>query len=449
MKARERALLLFPAGLVCLAAWLLPAEKPHAVLGRLSYLQFVAAALSTLLFALGVVLAVCPASARRAIGFRVAAIVLAVLAVLVPYEIICFLMRPLHLMDNPWYPTTGDALEAHPDLPFVRPAHLRWEGISRGDLAILNGDADPYARQVTFQTDHEGFRNSSDLSRAELIFLGDSFTEAGNVPEEETFVRLVAGELQMTARNLGRAGYSPPTELIVLREYGLACGPRIVVWQIAENNDLTDAVRYRKWVAAGRPPYTRSDTRGQFSRGESWQHRSPTFRLFASLRLPKPWEGGPSGTFVDAAGHPSPVRMLYVPDPTLRPEEHPGFGEILHALREGHEMLRTRDIRLVVFLVPMKLRAMARRMEFDEPSIRLLTSRGLDGPDWDVPEENTLAFQLKQRCAELGIPFADATPRLRERAADGGLVYLAYDTHLSPDGHHVVAELITEAVRPR
>jgi hypothetical protein len=141
--------------------------------------------------------------------------------------------------------------------------------------------------------------------------------------------------------------------------------------------------------------------------------------------------------------------MLYVPDPTLRPEEHPGFGEILHALREGHEMLRTRDIRLVVFLVPMKLRAMARRMEFDEPSIRLLTSRGLDGPDWDVPEENTLAFQLKQRCAELGIPFADATPRLRERAADGGLVYLAYDTHLSPDGHHVVAELITEAVRPR
>lgn len=449
MRGRYRSLPLLLAGLVCLAAWLLPAEKPEAVLGRLSYAQFVAATLSTFLFALAVALTVCPASARRAVGFRVAAVGLAVFAVLVPYEIVCFLMPPLHLMDNPWYPTTGDALEAHPDLPFARPAHLRWEGLSRGDLAILNGDADPYARRVTFQTDRDGFRNSSDLTRAELIFLGDSFTEAGNVPEEETFVHRVAARLGTTARNLGRAGYSPPTELIVLREYGLMCEPRTVVWQIAENNDLHDAARYRRWVAAGRPPYTRSDTRGRFSRGESWQRRSPTFRLFASLRHPKPWRGGPSGTFVDSFGEHHPVRMLYTPDPALRPEEHPGFAEIERALREGHRILRERDIRLLVLLVPMKLRAIAPAVEFDQPSVQRLTSLGLDAPDWDVPVESTLAFHLQERCHALGIPFADATPRLRESAGQGRLVYLAYDTHLSPEGHRVVSDLIVEAMRPR
>ena len=88
-------------------------------------------------------------------------------------------------------------------------------------------------------------------------------------------------------------------------------------------------------------------------------------------------------------------------------------------------------------------------MEFDQPSVGRLTSRGLEAPGWDVPVENTFAFQLKQRCDALGIPFADATPRLRESAAGGRLAYLAYDTHLSPEGHEVVGDLIVEAIRPR
>src|SRR6185369_5953031 len=135
------------------------------------------------------------------------------------------------------------------DLPFERPAHLHWEGLSRGDLAILNQDDDPYATRVTFVTDHEGFRNGRDQDRANLVFLGDSLTEAGNLPEDDTFVRRTATAMNTTARNLGRAGYTAPTELIVLRKYGLTCRPRAVVWQIAESNDLVEAVMFQNWLA--------------------------------------------------------------------------------------------------------------------------------------------------------------------------------------------------------
>lgn len=94
-------------------------------------------------------------------------------------------------------------------MPYERPPHIRWQGRSIGDLALSLRLPDPYAQEVKFNTDAEGFRNSEHLEHADLIFIGDSFTEAGNVPEDETFVRRVAKMTGMSAPNLGRAGYSP------------------------------------------------------------------------------------------------------------------------------------------------------------------------------------------------------------------------------------------------
>ena len=67
------------------------------------------------------------------------------------------------------------------------------------------------------------------------------------VDEGDTFVRRVAQSTGLSAVNLARGAYGPQQELIVLKRYGLAYKPRVVVWQLFEGNDLHDAEAFAEW----------------------------------------------------------------------------------------------------------------------------------------------------------------------------------------------------------
>ncbi len=112
-------------------------------------------------------------------------------------------------------------------------------------------------------------------------------------------------------------------------------------------------------------------------------------------------------------------------------------------LRNGARLLGENQLELIVLLIPKKMRVMGPYVKFSQLTMRQLPE------DWDLAPEETLAWHLKQLCGDLTdpVPFIDATPRLKERAAAGELVYLPFDSHLSSRGHAVVAELIIEALR--
>ena len=55
-----------------------------------------------------------------------------------------------------------------------------------------------------------------------------------------------------------------------------------------------------------------------------------------------------------------------------------------------------------------------------------------------------MAAHLRALCDELKVTFIDTTPRLKEQTAAGEVVYLPFDTHLSPRGHEIVADLIAK-----
>lgn len=426
IRAGRLLILVLAAGL----AWVYPDAKPDAVLGRLNYWQFWLAVAVTGLALFALVLHFLPLRWRRPFGFRAAAIILSLLVVLAMGELLGWFLPVRHQMDNPWYFAAGGGISDSVELPFERPPHLKWEGMSRGDLALLNGDADPYARTITFETDSEGFRNSRDLAQADLVFIGDSFTEAGNVLETESFVALAGQRLGLTTRNLGRAGYTAATELIVLKKFGLPCRPRIVVWQIAESNDLTEMRIYQDWIAHGRPRYF--DTQPPSVRREAWQRRSPTFRLFVALRqiTPRPWPL--AGTFRDETGVEHPIRFLSAPglQPPVRTHEAwPAFSQ---TLLEGAELCQSNHIQLLVLLLPMKSRVLGPYTKLAEPATGAFSRA----------ESDSLGAVLKEFCGAHHIPFADATHALQGQAKAGRLVYQPFDTHLSPLGHQVVAELI-------
>ena len=152
--------------------------KPKGVLGRLDYQQFLLVVVGIFALLATAIVAVSARERRRRVVFRFLAVPLGTLVVVLPWELACYLPEPRHPMDNPWYLHTGGGVAHSQELPFARPPHLLWRGVSRGDLAILYGDRDPSEREVEFRTDHQGFRNSQDLDRADIVFLGDSFTEA-------------------------------------------------------------------------------------------------------------------------------------------------------------------------------------------------------------------------------------------------------------------------------
>lgn len=422
-----------------LAAFVVALAQPRqaAVLGRLDYPRFVGVLALLAAAALALVVALAPAGRRRGVALRATSAGIGVALGVVAIEAVAWLWPPGPPPDNPFYLSTGTGVDGGVDLPFERPAHLDWTGSSRGDLAVLADTDDPWAREVTFHTDHQGFRNDTDEDRARIVFLGDSHTEAGNVPVEETFVHRVGEALGRSVRNLGRAGTSPSYQLAVLRRYGLDAEPDTVVWQVTDANDLAEEVGFRRWVAAGRPRTENWMQREGPARRRAWESRSPTRRLFRVLRTPAPWPrvarlpGRPPGR--DA------MRFLYVPRDSDDPTHRPGWRSFATALRDGRDTAADAGARTVVLFVPMKLRVYGAVLGPDD------WVRGR--PEPSRPGAIPFPRALRALCDALGLPLVDPTDALVAEARAGTLVYQPYDTHLSGEGHRVVAEALLPALR--
>jgi len=428
-------------GVVAVLAWSFPATKDNAVLGYLDYAQFWFAVFASVAALSAFVVGLLPQRLRRPVGFRLGALGLGTVVALGLLEALAYFLPVRSQMDNPWYFAAGGGVSESVELPFERPPHLKWEGLSRGDLALLNNDPDPYARIVTFQTDRQGFRNGEELQQADVVVIGDSFAEAGNVPEAESFAKLIGRKLAGTSRNLGRAGYSPPTELIVLRKYGLACQPKVVVWQIAESNDLSDCFSFSKWVEAGRPRFFDFEADRSWQRTQAWQQRSPTFRAFDQLRHhdPRPWPY--DGWFRDHAGVEHPMRFLETPDLQGSLRDSFGWPTLAESLANGAALCRSNQIQLLVVLVPDKYRVMGPYTRFPNRTSPPPASTS------DPSYQQTLGGLLKSLCGSLGVPFLDATGGLEARASRGEIVYQPFDTHLSSLGHEVIAELVVARLK--
>lgn len=424
--------------------WLLPSQKDFAVARRYTYFQLVLALGATMTATSVTVVHCLPERHQKRAAFRIVTASGAVLLPVLLCETGAWLWPLKSSRDNPWYLTGGHALVPADDLPFTRPPHLHWEGLSRGDLAMRPGDVDPFAQRIAFQTDFEGFRNSHDITHADIVFIGDSFTEAGNVPEEDSFVQVV-GQLQhTTVRNLGRAGYAPPHELIVLNGCGLANDPRTVVWQLCEYNDLYESAKFAQWIQSREFPVNRP------SPSEAWRQRSPTYRLFESMLPASPWPFG--GSFRGVNGQVFPVRFPEAgPGRHQAPDGHSGWTVMAEALTEGARTLKQRDIKLIVLLIPMKLRVLAEFVEFDPFRLPLPDGREIvldELPEgWDLPDDQTMTFYVSRLCDDLSVPFIDPLPDLKQMASDGSLPYLPMDTHLSVQGHRTIAELVDRAIR--
>jgi hypothetical protein len=410
------------------APWLIwPLAQPHGqfLWGRYRFLDLYIG-LPLALAALGAtIVALQPASRRRLWAFRFTAMWLAVVGLAMVLDLFYALFvvgawKQDYWLDLAFIQRRYSAPDA--ELGFVRRPNITWHG----RLAVNN-------QYVDYRTDEHGFRNPPGLARAEVAFIGDSYTEAAQMTEAKTFVQRVGAATGLRVINLGRGAYGPPQEVIVLKRYGLSYQPRAVVWQLFEGNDLNDAHNYVRWQT--------NPQAATISLPRRYLQNSLLQVVLAGTIMPEKTPSPVSLHFQDGERLPIFLRYGYEPHQSqLFPQ---GLRATEQALLAGQALCRAQGIELLVVYVPIMARVLEPWLDFNKPAVR--TRYVADGA---VQQPTDTGQQLAQFCAQHGIAFQDAFPALRQRAGQNNRgLYIPTDEHFDEGGHAVMAELISAWLR--
>lgn len=311
-------------------------------------------------------------------------------------------------------------------------------------------------------TDARGYRNAYALDQADVITLGDSFTEGSKVSDEHPWPVALARRSGLSVYNLGMSGYDPLHYRESLREVGITLKPRVVLCMLYEGNDFRSASADQKRL---NPSLSR--------RFAEYMDRSPLLKsadrlivgIFGPMRADAPVRGMelldwlPLKIPADAGGkyyafEPKQLRDLYASREEFEIDKH--WLNPRAQIREMHEMCRSAEAQFVLVFAPTKahvlLPAVAETLSPDK--IRRFTAISYDNP---LPEGEeflrTLLIRLDAReqviaewCARDGIKFLSLTEPLRRAALSGRQVYYTYDQHWSPEGHAVAAETIASTL---
>ena len=366
-----------------------------------------------------------PAKHRKALSLRLASVFISVVAVVFLCDAVyAFILqgalRPNFWLDQAHIPRAYS--EADSELGFVRKPLVVW----RGSIPELN-------RSVEYRTDENGFRNPTGLKRADIVFLGDSFTEGGHISEEQSFPQRIAKASGLTSVNLGRGAYGPQQELIVLKRYGFAYQPRVVVWQLFEGNDLTDANIFAGW---------KKNPQQSISLSQRYFNNSFLAKWLGKTRL------DPDVTLVTFRyrdGRTQRTALLYAYEPSQPANIPVGFAETMQALEEGQRLCQSRGIELIVVFIPTMVRVMEPDISFDrvEDQLRYL-------PEGVRDVDNDFSARTERYCAQIGCSFLDGFAALRKAAAiDNNQLYIIGDEHLDTRGHEVISQLVVDWLHSR
>jgi hypothetical protein len=321
------------------------------------------------------------------------------------------------------------------ELEFRRPPHACLSGPAATDLETAWLVRPAAFRHLTFTYDARGYRNSTEMERAEVALLGDSFVEGWYVTDQETTASVLQAELGKPVANLGVAGYGTLQELILLKRETPRLRPAVAVWFFFEGNDFYDDWRCQGTLKSPAWVKATSYTSGQpVTQAYTWRQQSLAGNF---LRLLRAW----SDPLI-------PNRLPYYGCSTLPSADHQSIAFANYAatpwspwladrwqqtkanFEEGARFCRQQGIHLVICYVPDKFRVYRPFVQFppDSPCHQWAS--------WPLPAD------FAEFCRAAQIPFLDLTGPLQEFVRQGGTPYPPADSHWGPEGHTLVARIL-------
>lgn len=346
---------------------------------------------------------------------------------LVDYRLV--LKDPNFDRKNPW--RAHPLNRPDPELIQIFAPHHRLAGTqSGGDIARI-WDLPPLGEyRYDYRTDQHGFRNETDLTRADIIVLGDSIVWAPFVQANETITAQLQQSRERTVANLAQRGYGPQQELAVLKRFGLPLQPTVCVWTFFEGNDFGDMRRY---------DHARANWAAHVKSLHSFGKRSFTrSALTLAKELVRPYAGKSvayedvAATFRPATGEARPMYFFYGCEDEITCGTN-CLDDLRATLEQTHAVCRDAGIQLVFVFVPTKYRVYGRFCEIDSGLRRRLGQPG------DLPH------RLGKMIAGISrdVAYVDLTGPFVAQAEHGAMLYWPDDTHWSADGHRLAAEVVS------
>lgn len=323
-------------------------------------------------------------------------------------------------------------------------------------------------------TDAKGFCNEPGIDRdegeIEILALGDSFTWCLAVPPGDAWPAQLADITGLKSYNLGIQAIGPHEYLQLLKWFGLAAGPKIVVMNIYEGNDYRDTFSYWAWVesmATGKvADEAKSRPQSGFLRRYSyvvstvaagyavWREKSENQKVSEGIAAAAGNNDKASLRYYLATRnlHPDFRYKLEFPSGSLafNPEngdlDEPNYAELViqgigditlydSALEEFVGLGNAYGFEPVVSYTPAAYTAYRSQVRFSDPSLYRLLG--------DFSDLQRRYFE--ERAPKIGYRFIDLTEDMQREAGAGGLERLLYfplNRHLTPAGHRVVAETL-------
>ena len=289
-----------------------------------------------------------------------------------------------------------------------------------------------------------------------IMVLGDSFSEAVQVPLENSFPKLVEATLsskqtllpsRIEVINAGASGYGTDNELLFFRSEGSKYKPDLVLLEFCICNDVRNNWFELENVDVGgfRKPYFVPAPDGlvlknfPFVREASvatpiklWLNRH--VRLYPFLReardrLMSVSRGAPSGIPLDY--------QVYLKD---YPESwNTAWFVTGGLLRELKREVAAQGAALLVMIVPTRVQVYSK----DWQQV-LETYSDMEKHEWEIGKPNRL---LRQILEQEGIGYVDLLPPFIQHANQSGpLLYLSSDGHWNREGHRLASEILSETL---
>ncbi|HKN86649.1 MAG TPA: SGNH/GDSL hydrolase family protein [Nitrospiraceae bacterium] len=319
-----------------------------------------------------------------------------------------------------------------PELLWIHPPYLRLTGnYTRGNIGEMLCLPPRPGQPYEIRYDRYGFRNDTDLTKADIAVIGDSYVESPYAPTEALMTTVLSRLQRATVVNFGISGFGPRQELVTLQQYAIPLGPKTIIWVFFEGNDLGDVHRYDA---------LRADWSQMRTAAESLWERSFTKNvLLALLRLshgcrPNVYYDKRYGVVHDIAGQ--PMRLYFGEEASaLSPRDLDALEKTRSILTNAFEQTERHGMQLVVAFAPIAYRVYQHVADF--------TETGKEFHWWtlsDLPDR--LGRILSDISPRIG--YVDLTPALVASARQGRLVYLLDDTHWTTEGHAVVAMALND-----
>ena len=334
------------------------------------------------------------------------------------------------------------AYQPDKELEFRRRPNDHWEGYLSSDIEF--GWLMPRSRHepIAFTYDKWGYRNTKDHDHADVALIGDSYVEGWYVSDTETTAQRLQTRLSRPVINLGVACYGTLQELLVLQKDAIRFHPSVVIFFFFEGNDLYDDNRFENSLLSKRSNLMekKPNPRG-FAWTQGWQQGSFTYNFFRRLRrLAHPVLPNKPPYFGYFAMSGQEKRTVYFTDYAAVPWDDwmaSRWEKTRDTMAQVAEFSKAQDIHLLFTFVPIKFRVYQPFLTFPPDSL-CATWRV-----WPIAE------LFLEFCQSNGVPCLDLTQLFQENVRDGGMPYSPVDSHWSPEGHDLVAQLLEKELNQR